>query len=151
MIALDTNILIYVEQKDDAVGRHHVAVTLITDLTRCGAILPVQVQAEFVNVCVRKMQRSASEAMAVLTLYQGVFDCPDTIESDLFYAALLAERYRLAWFDALICAIARRAGAAMLLSEDLADGLDIDGLKIINPFVRDNAELIARAIAAMED
>ena len=47
----------------------------------------------------------------------------------------LAERYGLNIYDALIVAAASLAGCATLYSEDMHDGLTIDGLTIRNPFV----------------
>ena len=45
-------------------------------------------------------------------------------------------------------AAARRAGATILLSEDMQDGLEVDGLRVVNPFVAGNdafIELILRS------
>ena len=55
----------------------------------------------------------------------------------------MAARYQLQFFDAVIIAVARRAGATMLLSEDMHDGLTIDGLTILNPFREANAPKLA--------
>lgn len=52
----------------------------------------------------------------------------------------LAERYRLSTCDALICAAALDAGAQQLFSEDMQDGLTVDGsLRIVNPYLEDRA------------
>lgn len=47
----------------------------------------------------------------------------------------LAERYQLSLYDALICAAAQNADAAVLYTEDLRDGLVLGGLRGRNPFV----------------
>lgn len=46
----------------------------------------------------------------------------------------LMDRYALSWWDAQIVAAARRAECSTLLSEDMQHGLEIDGLRIVNPF-----------------
>jgi predicted nucleic acid-binding protein len=46
----------------------------------------------------------------------------------------LAERYRLSLYDALICAAAQNANAAVRYTEDLQDGLALGGLRVCNPF-----------------
>jgi len=47
----------------------------------------------------------------------------------------VAERHRLAFYDALIIAVALESGCTTLYTEDLQDGLVIDRtLKIRNPF-----------------
>lgn len=49
-------------------------------------------------------------------------------------AVRLCKRYSLSFYDAHICAAAVLAGAESLLSEDMQDGLNIDGASICNPF-----------------
>jgi predicted nucleic acid-binding protein len=50
-------------------------------------------------------------------------------------ALRLGERYGLSMFDALIVAAARQGEYSLLYSEDLQDGMVIDGtLRIVNPF-----------------
>ena len=56
---------------------------------------------------------------------------------------MLAEKYQMQFFDALIVVITRRAGATILISEDMQDGLEIDGLRIVNPFAAANETLLA--------
>jgi predicted nucleic acid-binding protein len=75
-----------------------------------------------------------------------VFDVPETTPDDLLAAAQYAERYKIAYFDALICAVASRAGATVLLSEDMADGMKIDGLRIVDPFDPGNQALLTHLI-----
>jgi predicted nucleic acid-binding protein len=47
----------------------------------------------------------------------------------------LVELAKLSFWDALIVATAEQVGAAQLLSEDLNDGQEIAGIKVINPLV----------------
>jgi predicted nucleic acid-binding protein len=61
----------------------------------------------------------------------------------LIEALDLADRKMLQYFDALIITVAARAGATMLLSEDMQDGLEVDGLLVVNPFVAGNDGVIA--------
>lgn len=146
MIALDTNILIYAEQRDDPSGKGDRAADLVLRLTDVDAIIPIQVLAEFFNVCARKLKLTSAKAQEAVDLYHRVFQCPVTLHVDLMDASLLAERYRLAYFDALICTISRRAGATTLLSEDMADRMEIDGLRIVNPFNPENKVLLAHLL-----
>lgn len=54
----------------------------------------------------------------------------------LMEAALAAkERWRISYWDAAIVAAARSIGCDTLLSEDLADGMNFDGVRVVNPFV----------------
>jgi predicted nucleic acid-binding protein len=50
-------------------------------------------------------------------------------------ALRIAERYGYSIFDALVIASALQAGSETLWSEDMQDGMVIDGrLRIVNPF-----------------
>ena len=49
-------------------------------------------------------------------------------------AASAAERYRISYWDAAIVEAARTQGCKTVLSEDLTDGHDFDGVRIENPF-----------------
>jgi predicted nucleic acid-binding protein len=53
----------------------------------------------------------------------------------------LQDRYRLSLWDSLIAAAAKTAACRYLLTEDLQDGQDLDGVLVINPFRHDVASL----------
>ena len=138
MIALDANILIYAAGSDDLNRRDVAALALLDRLRQGGAILPLQVIGEFLNVCRRKFILPVEGAVARARLWLLLFDAPATQPDDLLKAASLATEGKLQYFDALIIAVAARAGATLLLSEDMQDGLDVEGLRVVNPFVAAN-------------
>lgn len=142
MIAFDTNILVYAQQEDfDA--RHRQATDLIASAVFASAIMSVQVLGEFLNICIRKFKIAPIDAVEQIGDYLQVFECPQTDAYDLTEAASLVAAHQLQFFDALIIVVATRAGATMLLSEDMQDGFEIDGLKIVNPFAAANETLLA--------
>jgi predicted nucleic acid-binding protein len=143
LIALDTNILIYAEDAEDSDGRREQALALMDVLAPVGAIIPLQVLGEFLNVCRSKGILAFDLAATQASLYAATFDAPPTALDDLLDGATLAAQHRLQFFDAVIIAVARRAGATILLSEDMHDGLVIDGLTVLNPFNDANAPLLA--------
>jgi len=49
----------------------------------------------------------------------------------------LQDRYRLAYWDSLIVAAAASASCRFLLTEDFQAGQKLDGVEVVNPFVRD--------------
>ncbi|MDE2596233.1 MAG: PIN domain-containing protein [Sphingomonadales bacterium] len=147
MIAFDTNILIYAEDPQDSSGRHVIAASLLSRLAFEQAVVPVQVLGEFINVCRRKELVSLHAAIDKVATFAMVFHAPQTEVAELQDAALLAKRFGLQFFDALIATVARRAGATVLLSEDMQDGLDIGGLRVLNPFAPANSTAIAALLA----
>lgn len=50
------------------------------------------------------------------------------------HALQLKNRYRIAYWDAAVIAGARRLGASVLVSEDLSNGQDYGGVRVLNPF-----------------
>src|SRR6185503_642300 len=127
----DTNVILYAFSQDDT--RSQVAETLLT----AGGALSVQVLNEFIAVARRKLDKSWKEVRRALDVLR-VF-CPEpvalTVETHE-RAVHIAERYGYSIFDALIIATALYAGASTLYTEDMREGLAIDGLTIRNPFSR---------------
>jgi predicted nucleic acid-binding protein len=78
-----------------------------------------------------------------IELWMTAFSGEPAIFHDYLFAAELSELHNLQYFDALIIAVATRAGATMLLSEDMHDGLVVDGLRVVNPFVAANDAVLA--------
>jgi predicted nucleic acid-binding protein len=143
LIALDTNILIYAESPDDADGRYDKAIEVIAAVSTVSGCIPLQAIGEFLNVCRRKKKLPMAAALTRAQAYADLFDTPTTTFIDIQQAGEWSEAFDLQMFDALIIAVARRAGATVLLSEDMHDGLVIDGLTILNPFDAANETLLA--------
>jgi predicted nucleic acid-binding protein len=142
VIAFDTNILIYAELTDDVKGRHLVSRALLRECARLGGIVPLQVLAEFLNVCRRKPILRHAQPAERVGLYLDLFVTPFTEARDMLDANELAQRHKLQFFDALIFTVASRAGAKILLSEDLQNGLSLGELTVLNPFDATNTERI---------
>jgi len=126
---LDTNILIslasdYATKADRAEA-----------IVREGGTTSVQVLNEVANVARRKMLWSWREARGFLSSLRELLTVhPVTVDTHELGLAL-AERYQLGVYDALIAASALLAECDKLWSEDMQDGMTIDGrLRIINPF-----------------
>ncbi len=143
MIAFDTNILVYAEALDDPFQRHTKSRSLLGKATLSDAIIPLQVFAELSNVCKRKNILKPLELAARIAEYEAFFETPANDMRDILLASTMATQFKFQYFDALIIAVANRAGATMLLSEDMHDGLEVGGLKIVNPFVAANETLVA--------
>jgi predicted nucleic acid-binding protein len=125
----DTNVLLYVASGD--VAKAERAETLIG----AGGTISVQVLNEIANVARRKMGMSWSEARVFLSMIRSLLSVqPLTV--DIHEKGLaLAERYGLSIYDAMIAASALHADCDTLWSEDMQDGIVLDGrLPIVNPF-----------------
>lgn len=126
---LDSNVVLYVASSEPAKAAR------ARDLLSAGGVVSVQVLNEIANVARRKMGLSWAETGEFLAACRGLLDVrPVTVETHETGLAY-AERYGLAPYDAFIVAAAVAAGCETLWSEDMHDGLLIDGrLRISNPF-----------------
>lgn len=139
MIALDTNVLIY------ALGDHpfgEIARGLVVQAPLHGGCLPVHVLSEFASVCRKKALVEVTEIEAHLNDLSASFRVAPVTVEHVVSGLAIAERYRLQFFDALICASARDYGARTILTEDMHDGLKVGALTIVNPFVEANREIV---------
>jgi predicted nucleic acid-binding protein len=54
----------------------------------------------------------------------------------------LQDRHRLSFWDSLIIAAAKTTSCGFLLTEDLQDGQKLDGVEVVNPFLRGPASVL---------
>lgn len=133
---LDTNILVYAYDLD-AHAKRTIAQRVVQQLWDAGTgAVSTQVLQEFYVTVTRKLSTPLPRLQAreiVSTYASWNVVCPDA--HDIATASQLEERCNISFWDALIVTTARRCGAKTLLSEDLADGSTIDGVRIINPLL----------------
>jgi predicted nucleic acid-binding protein len=126
---LDSNVLVYAFSDD-------LRTAAARALLERNCTISVQGLNEFVNVARRKLGNSWNEIRDALAVIRAL--CPTLVSIDVPLhtdALRLAERSGFAFFDALMVAAALRAGSDILWSEDMQDGMLIDGkLRITNPF-----------------
>jgi predicted nucleic acid-binding protein len=126
---LDSNVLVYAFTDDPRAA----AAQALLDR---GCAISVQGLNEFANVARRKLGKSWEELRGDLADIRALCATVVPIDLDMHGTALrLAERHGFAMFDALMIAAALQCGSTTLWSEDMQDGVLIDGtLRIANPF-----------------
>lgn len=126
---LDTNTLVYFAAADlDRAAR-------VEALLRAGGVVSVQVLNELTLVCLRKLGLTWTELDEVLSVVRAACTVEPLTETTFDLGRQLAERYQFRVYDAMIVAAAMLAGAQVVYSEDLHDGLLVEGrLRIRNPF-----------------
>jgi predicted nucleic acid-binding protein len=126
---LDSNIVLYLASED------LLKADRAQELVAEGGTISVQVLNEIANISRRKMGLSWAETRNFLLMIRGLLKVePITIEiHDVGIS--LAERYQLSVYDSMIVSAALSAECDTLLSEDLQNGLLINGrLHVLNPF-----------------
>lgn len=142
-IGLDSNLLVYAEiHADSDKGRR--SISLIEK--SAGGVIPAQALGELMRVAQRKAPALLPGVCDGLERYRKSFRIPQTTDSTIATAAELAREHKLQFWDCVICVAAAQAGATVLLSEDMQDGMDIRGLKIVNPFDKKNDALVERLL-----
>ena len=125
---LDTNVILYLL---DEGPKADIAETLVAR----GATISVQVLNESLVNCRRKAGLSWEEAATFLEGMRALCPVEDLTVQTHDVGRALAERYGFSIYDAMIVASALVAGCTTLWSEDMQDGLLVEGqLCIVNPF-----------------
>lgn len=132
---VDTNVLIYAHDVDQG-RKHEMAREILTKLmqTRTGALSPQVLEEFYVNVT-RKIARPLSKREAREIVEDLSVWCIETTAAEVAAAFRIEDGAKISFWDALICASALKAGASVLLSEDMKSGQKIAGLRIQNPFM----------------
>ena len=100
-----------------------------------GPRISVQVLNESLVNCRRKAGLGWEEAAAFLEGVRALCPVEDLSVQTHDVGRALAERYGFSIYDAMIVASALVAGCTTLWSEDMQDGLLVEGqLRIVNPF-----------------
>jgi predicted nucleic acid-binding protein len=128
-VFIDTSVLLYLLSADNhKADRAEIIV-------RAGGLISVQVLNEIANVARRKLAMSWMEINEVLALIRSVCPVAPLTTETHDRGMLVAERYGLSVYDAMIVAAGLLGGCKTLYSEDMQDGLLIDHqLRICNPF-----------------
>jgi predicted nucleic acid-binding protein len=131
-VFIDTNILVYAHDAD-AGNRHIRAKSLIENLWtgRKIPVISVQVLQEL-HVNLTRKGASLEESARIVERYLS-WRVVDNTRHLLREALTEQQKWGLSFWDSLIVAAARRAGASTLWTEDLNEGQDLGGLLIANP------------------
>lgn len=126
---LDTNILVYAFTNDRRTSR-------ADELLAADPILAVQSFNEFANVARRRLGWSRARISDALAALEVICPAPQPLTFEVHrHAMALVWRHDLAIYDAMIVAAALAADCDTLWSEDMHDGLVVEGrLTIRNPF-----------------
>ena len=128
-VFFDSNVLLYMLSEDmDKANRAEV-------LLAGGGTISVQVLNELTLAGRRKFRLDWRGIDQFLGPVRGLCEIKPMTDDTSDLGRTLAERYQLPVYDAMIVASALLAGADTLYSEDMQDGLRVEGqLRICNPF-----------------
>lgn len=144
-IFVDTNVLVYARDGSEAdkQARAHEWLAALWRY-RLGRV-SMQVLHEFYVTVTRKLDPGLPTDEARRDVIDLMRWDPVVPDGQLLQGAWsLQDEHGLSFWDALIVAAARRGECEHLLTEDLQDGHDFGGTRVVNPFVHDPDEVAPR-------
>ena len=125
----DTNVVLYLRSGDAAKADR------AEELFASGGSVSVQVLNEFAAVARRQLRMDWSQIHEVLLQLRAVCVVESLSVETHARGVMLAERYKLNVYDAMIDSSALLAGCRFLYTEDMHDGQVFEGqLTVRNPF-----------------
>ena len=131
---VDTNVLLYaVSAQEQEKEKQRLSLDLLAarDLA-----LSVQVLQEFYVQATRPSRAGAlrhDEAVAFVRSLQR-FPVQSMTSGVMQAAFVICQRFRLSYWDSAILAAARACNCDTVYSEDMSDGQDYGGVRVMNPF-----------------
>ncbi len=133
IFTLDTNVLVYSVDLTAGV-RHEIARQVVTRARLCPCCLTLQSISEFYAAVTRKGVMRPVEAVPLANAMMDLFPTAAASANAFRTALSIASAGHASYWDALLLATAAEAGCRAVLTEDLADGTTLAGVRIINPF-----------------
>ena len=132
---LDTNVLVYADDSA-APAKQKRAIALVSEHRRARTgVVSLQVLQEYFVTVTRKLHLDARIARRKVELL-AEFDVatPDVV--DILAAIDLHRLHGFSFWDALVLRAAKQSGCTVLLTEDLQTAREVDGVRIVNPFLQ---------------
>jgi predicted nucleic acid-binding protein len=135
LVFVDTNIFVYARDDADE-NKRRLAQEWLQVLWRdTRGRTSVQVLNEYYGTLTLKMKFRIPREIAWEDVSELMEWQPQEIDSEVLTRAHEIEgQFRLNWWDCLVVAAADIQGCSLLLTEDLQDGQNFNGLVAINPF-----------------
>jgi predicted nucleic acid-binding protein len=130
---LDSNIVVYFYTLTEPLKREAVGELLLENQD---FVISTQVLSETCNVLRRKFGWEWTDIRPIIQELRRVFQLIRVDENTIERAMNIAESTNIPYFDSVMVASAADAGCTVLYSEDFQDGQRIEGVKVVNPFIR---------------
>ena len=130
---LDANVLVYTDDRGSPAKQRR-ALALVAEHRREGTgVVSLQVLQEYFVAATRKLGVDPTVARRKVELLAEL-DVATPDLGDVLAAVDLHRLHGFSFWDALVLRSAKQAGCTVLLTEDLQDRREVDGVRIVNPF-----------------
>ncbi|MGA3373302.1 MAG: type II toxin-antitoxin system prevent-host-death family antitoxin [Terracidiphilus sp.] len=131
---LDTNVLVYCDDKSEPVKQQK-ALEVLDEHTRSRTgVVSLQVLQEYFVAACRKLGLDPGTARRKVEIF-AMLDVAEPKINDILAAIDMHRFHGFSYWDALVLRMAKQAGCRILLTEDMQHGQIFDGVKIVNPFL----------------
>lgn len=137
-ICLDANILFYTIDADAGELQEKARQVVRRAALSHDCFLSLQTLCEFFAATTRKRKLTPAQAAVHLEDWQTLFPVVPASASSLRLAVRAVDQHNLSFWDAMQWAVAKQAGASLLLSEDLQHERELEGVRFRNPFLVDD-------------
>jgi len=129
---VDTNIWLYALIVNDDAQKHQIAAEIVQG---GNVVVSTQVINETCVNLLRKANLSETQLYDLIVSFYAKYEVIATEAQVLLRASRLRAQYSLSFWDSLVVAGAIESGCNVLYTEDMQDGLTVEGqLTIVNPF-----------------
>lgn len=135
-VFVDTNVLVYARDASEP-RKQPRATEWLAHLWRTGSgRVSLQVLQEYYVTVTQKLRPGLDRERARRDVRRLLVWRPLPIDVSVVERAwMVQDRFGLSLWDGMILAAARLTGCDSVLTEDLQDELDLDGIRVVNPFV----------------
>jgi predicted nucleic acid-binding protein len=132
--SLDSNVLIYAADDRDP-ARQESVLEIIARAAQRDCVLTPQALSEFFHAVSRKGIMPRTEAADQVHDWVTTFAVsPGATAATVLTAVEASVSGRFQYYDALLLATAREAGCTAVISEDMADGAELNGIRVVSAF-----------------
>jgi predicted nucleic acid-binding protein len=138
-VSLDANILFYTADANAGELQEKAREIVRRAASDYDCFLSLQTLCEFFAATTRKGKLTPDQAAAQLEDWQTLFPVVAATPASLRLAVRAVAQHNLSFWDAMQWAVAKQAGATLLLSEDLQHERELEGVRFRNPFIVEDA------------
>lgn len=145
MITLDTNILVYsIDHRDPL--KQAIAKEIVGALYARNSPICLQVVGEFCNAVNRRLKRPPWDAAQAARNIAVSFRTFGVTRDDVLKGLAETATGQFSYWDATLIAACESVGCLTFFSEDMQDGYQYGGMRIVNPFGSDGLSKAASEV-----
>jgi predicted nucleic acid-binding protein len=130
----DTNIFVYADDKGSPAKQHRAVELVAEHRKKTTGVVSLQVLQEYFVTVTRKLGVDPRIARRKVELISE-FDVATPDVADILASIDLHRLHNISFWDALVVRAAKQSGCSVLFSEDMQNHREVDGVRIVNPFL----------------